>query len=74
MKRSAMGRRLRDLDSFDSTCFRMCAYHFSGFDYFRFPSIYQQIQVDEVLEFLERVIQPERCSLSVIYPKEANHV
>ena len=74
MKRSAMGRRLRDLDSFDSTCFRMCAYHFSGFDYFQFPSIYQQIQVDEVLEFLDRVIQPQRCSLSVIYPKEANHV
>lgn len=69
MKRSAMGRRLRDLDSFDSTCFRMCAYHFSGFDYFEFPSIYRQVHAQEVLEFLERVITPERCSLAVIYPK-----
>lgn len=28
MKRSALGRRIRGLDSFDSTCFRLCAYHF----------------------------------------------
>ena len=70
MKRSAMGRRLRDLDSFDSTCFRVCAYHFSGFDYFDFPSVYRQVSVGEVLDFLKRVVTPERCCLSVIYPKE----
>lgn len=70
MKRSAMGRRLRDLDSFDSTCFRMCAYHFSGFDYFEFPAIYRQVRSEEVIAFLKRAVTPERCSLSVIYPKE----
>ena len=32
LKRSALGRRIRGLDSFDSTCFRICAYHFSDFD------------------------------------------
>ena len=32
MKRSAFGRRIRGLDSFDSTCFRLCAYHFCDFD------------------------------------------
>ena len=74
MKRSALGRRIRDLDSFDSTCFRACAYHLSGFDYFLFPQIYHEIQVQEVLEFLERVITPQRCSLSVIYPKETEEV
>ena len=41
MKRSALGRRIRGLDSFDATCFRVCAYHFSNFDYFRFPEIYR---------------------------------
>ena len=39
MKRSAFGRRIRDLDSFDSTCFRLCAYDLSDFDYFRFPDV-----------------------------------
>ena len=69
MKRSAMGRRIRDLDSFDSTCFRVCAYHFSGFDYFDFPKVYETVQPEEVLEFIRRVAAEERCSLSVIDPK-----
>lgn len=68
MKRSALGRRIRELDSFDSTCFRLCAYHYSGFDYFRFPEVYQNITVEDLQGFLARVVTPERCSLSVIRP------
>lgn len=70
MKRSALGRRVRDLDSFDSTAFRVCAYHFSKFDYFRFPEIYRTVKEQDVREFIKRVITPQRCCLSVIYPKE----
>lgn len=70
MKRSAMGRRIRSLDSFDSTCFRLCAYHFSGFDYFRFPSLYESLTATDVQEFLRRVARPERASMSCIYPLE----
>ncbi len=70
MKRSALGRRIRDLDSFDSTCFRICAYHFSQFSYFGFPEVYAQVTRDEILEFIHRVVTPERCALSVIDPKE----
>lgn len=69
MKRSAMGRRIRGLDSFDSTAFRLCAYHLSDFDYFRFPQIYQQVEKQEILEFLRQNITQQRMSLSVI--KEA---
>jgi predicted Zn-dependent peptidase len=68
MKRSALGRRIRGLDSFDSTCFRICAYHFSDFDYFRFPEIYRSIESTEIQGFLNRVVKAERCSLSVINP------
>ena len=73
MKRSALGRRIRGLDSFDSTCFRLCAYHFSDFDYFRFPEIYRSIGAEEICDFLRRAVREERCGLSVIYPvnKEA---
>ena len=70
MKRSAMGRRIRDLDSFDSTCFRACAYHFADFDYFDFPKVYETVQPEEVLEFLQRVATPQRCAISVINPRE----
>lgn len=68
MKRSALGRRIRDLDSFDATCFRICAYHFSDFDYFRFPEVYRSIEAGEIRDFLSRTVRPERCSLSVITP------
>ena len=70
MKRSALGRRIRALDSFDATCFRLCAYHMSGFDYFRFPEIYRQIEKSEIQDFLRRIVRKERCSLSVTYPLE----
>ena len=70
MKRSALGRRLRDLDSFDSTCFRVCAYHFSGYDYFRFPEIYETITQADILEFLQRVVTRDRCCMAIIQ-KEA---
>ena len=68
MKRSALGRRIRDLDSFDSTCFRVCAYHFSRFDYFDFPAVYESVREDEIREFLRQTVRPDRCGLSVIRP------
>jgi predicted Zn-dependent peptidase len=68
MKRSAMGRRIRGLDSFDSICFRICAYHFSGFDYFRFPEVYEKLKCQEIQDFLAQVARPERCSMACIYP------
>ena len=68
MKRSAMGRRIRELDSFDSTCFRLCAYHLSDFDYFRFPAIYQALDASEVQAFLKEAVHRENSCLSIIYP------
>lgn len=68
MKRSSLGRRIKGLDSFDSTCFRVCAYHFSGYDYFRFPELYETISAQQVQAFLQRVVTEARMSLSVIQP------
>ena len=68
LKRSALGRRIRGLDSLDGTCFRVCAYHFAGFDYFRFPEVYREIEAGDILEFLERAVTEERCGISVINP------
>lgn len=70
MKRSAMGRRIRGLDSFDSVCFRVCAYHLSGFDYFEFPALYEAVTADHILQFLRRVITRQRACLCVIYPNK----
>ena len=68
MKRSALGRRVRGLDSLDGTAFRICAYHFSDFDYFRFPEIYRCITAEESRDFLARWVRAENCAISIINP------
>ena len=70
MKRSAMGRRIRGLDSFDSVCFRICAYHLSGFDYFEFPALYEAVKPEDIQDFLQRVITRQRACLCVISPNK----
>ena len=70
MKRSALGRRIRDLDSFDATCFRVCASHLSKFEYFDFPEVYAEVTAEEVREFLARVVRPQRMAMAVIEPLE----
>lgn len=67
-KRSAMGRRIRGLDSFDGTAYRVCAYHLSEFDYFRFPEIYASIEKQDVEDFLRKTVHESNAALSIIYP------
>ena len=69
--RSSLGRRTRDLDSFESVCYRMCAYHFDGVDYFSFPEAYASVTPEDVLQFIRQVIRPERAALSIILPNES---
>ena len=70
MKRSALGRRIRGLDSFESTCFRLCAYHFSKFDYFRIPKIYGQVTKEEIQAFIQKVVRDDHMCMAVITPKK----
>lgn len=68
LKRSSIGRRMRDLDSFDSICYRMCAYHFEGVDYFAFPEIFRTVTAEHVSEFLARTVTQARTAISVVRP------
>ena len=70
MKRSALGRRIRELDSFDSTCFRLCAYHMSGVDYFCFPEVYRQVEAREIQQFLAETVCLGRGAVATLYPIE----
>lgn len=68
MKRSSVGRRIRELDSFDSTCFRLCAFAMTDFDYFDFPALYDTLTAAEVCDFLKRTVHQNNCCLSIIEP------
>ena len=70
LKRSALGRRIRDLDSFDALCFRTCAYTLSDFDYFCLPEVYRAVEKEEILEFLRQTVKADLCCMSVIRPLE----
>lgn len=69
--RSAVGRRTRDLDSFESICYLMGgSYYFDGVDYLRFPEVYASVVPEDVQSFLTETVRPERAALSVVRPKE----
>ena len=68
MKRSAFGRRIRALDSFNSVLFRLSAYHFSGFDYFDFPAVYEEVTSSQIQEFLSRILAEDRMRMCILYP------
>lgn len=70
MIRSFLGRRVKDLDSFESTCFRLCAYHYEGFDYLRFPEHFETIHREELRSFWRENILPERCAMSIVEPRQ----
>ncbi len=71
IKRSTLGERIRSLDNFDSVCFRVCAYHFTDFDYFRFFKVYESVRAEDVQRFIEQVVTKDRCCLSVLKPNAA---
>ena len=73
MKRSALGRRIRDLDGFSGTAFRTCAYFFSQYDFFEFPEAFKKVTAQDLLDFIRETVTEEGCSLSIVYPKEEQH-
>ena len=68
-KRSFFGRRVKDLDSFESTCFRLCAYGMEDYDYFRFPETFDDVRIDEIREFLRENVRRDRASMAIVEPR-----
>lgn len=70
LKKSAFGRRLRELDSFEAICYRMAENCFDHVEYYDFPDIYEQLTAEQAVEFLQQTVRPERTVLSVVYPRK----
>ncbi len=70
LKRSSLGRRIRELDGFETVCYRTCAYHFEGSDYFSFPEIFRDVDQEQVAAFLRRTVREDRAAISVVWPCE----
>lgn len=70
LKRSAMGRSIRGLDSFESICYRVCAYWFTDFDYFCFPEVFRTVEKEDAEAFLQDAVTELCCAMSVIVPRK----
>lgn len=70
LKKSELGRRLRGLDGFEGTCYRMCASYFDGAEYFDYPAVIESIRAEDVELFLRETVKQTQAAVSIIYPKE----
>ncbi len=68
IRRSALGRRIRDLDSFEGTCYRLCAYALGDYDYFNCPELYASLKTEDLRKFLEDSIRRDNCSMTILDP------
>jgi predicted Zn-dependent peptidase len=72
-KRSFLGIRFKGLTSFDATCYRLVSYHMEGYDYFDFPTLFEDITADEVRQFIADNVRPEKCALAIVDPRPEPH-
>ena len=68
IRRANYGGMIRSLNSFENIAVSMAEGHFRGFDYFRFPEIFESVTKADVEAFLRENITPERAALSLIDP------
>ena len=74
LKRSMIGRRMRDLDAFEGTCYRMSAYFFDGADYMDYTKQIRTVTRQDVEQFLRATVRKDKMALSVILPKNPKEV
>ena len=70
LKRSALGRRIRNLDSFSSICYRMCADYFEKSECFDFPQRFREADLDQTAALLRRTVRRDRLTMAVIRPNQ----
>ncbi len=68
LKRSALGRRIRNLDSFSSICYRMCADYFEKSECFDFLLRFREADLEQTAALLRRTVCEDRLTMAVIRP------
>ena len=70
LRRAAYGGMLRSLNSFENIAISMAEGYFQGFDYYRFPEIFDSVTKEDVEAFLRLNVTEERSAISLIHPKQ----
>ena len=69
LRRADYGGMLRALDSFDSIAGNMAEGCFEGYDYYRFPEVFDTVTKADVEAFLRENVTPERAAVSLVLPR-----
>lgn len=70
IRRATYGQMLRSLNSFENIAVSMAEGHFRGFDYYRFPEIFETVTKADVEDFLRTNVRRENAAISIIYPPQ----
>lgn len=70
IRRSTYGDMIRSLNSFENIAVSMTEGYFRGFDYFRFPEVFETVTKADLEAFLRENVTAERAALSLVLPGE----
>ena len=68
IRRASYGQMIRGLNSFENIAAGMAEGCFQGYDYYRFPEIFQSVEKADVEAFLRENIRDSRAAVSIIEP------
>ena len=68
IRRASYGSMIRSLNSFENIAVSMAEGWFRGFDYYRFPEVFEDITKSDVESFLRENVSAEHAALSLIDP------
>ena len=68
IRRATYGQMLRSLNSFENIAVSMAEGHFRGFDYYRFPEIFESVTKSDIEDFLRRNVVADHSAISIIRP------
>jgi predicted Zn-dependent peptidase len=69
IKKAALGRHIRSLNSFDSICYNYAKGHFRGYDAFVAPEMLSNISLADIRDFIKNNLAPARMAISIINPR-----
>ena len=70
LRKSMLGRRTRDLDSFEGMCYEMCGCGFEGAEYLEYPAVFRMVTPEDVELFIRENVIKERAAISIVEPLE----
>lgn len=71
LKRAALGRLIRSLNSFDNICYNYAKGYFRGYDAYEAPELLNAVTQEDIIAFIKTNLSPEKMAVSIIRPAQA---